>query len=219
MISLVSIRSCSLKEFELEKTSTDFKLKLSAQESEFETELNEKGEEVARQSQLLASERQLKSAAIEELENFKKVNSHTRVTTVTKIKKVYVPMETVSAREIDFTGLDSTEVGDSIKIFRVLDEWYGVSGKVLNSGILFDSITFKNELVTTIGWQKEKGLKNLFKKPNPVVEVVNKNPYSKIVKMNNIIVEPRKKRFYETTGFKIGLGVVGGIYLSQKVLK
>jgi hypothetical protein len=97
--------------------------------------------------------------------------------------------------------------------FGVDNKWYKIYGKVKKDGLLVDSLSIANESKTTIGWKKG-GFLNL--KKIPIVEVTNSNPYIKVDKMNNVVVEPNKSIF-QKKGFWLGLGTIIGVYLQTKL--
>jgi hypothetical protein len=183
---------------QLEKQRTDSLTKI----------INEKGEEIATQEQLVITEKQAKEMALLENERLKKIKSKVKIKTVTKIKHIWIPYDTTIF--IHDTLSDSSFTA---RAFSVGDEWYNVKGITMKKGIYIDNISFNNELSTTIGYKKDKGLKNIFKSSYPVVEVKNNNPYSSTVAMENIVIKPKKKKFYETKGFALGVGILGGFLL------
>ena len=141
------------------------------------------------------------------MSRLKRVNSEVRVKTVTKIENIFI-------NTIDTFVVRNGDTIRNARVFWVNDKWYGVNGTVLEDGVYIDSMYFNNELVITIGYEKQKGF---LKKDVPVVDVVNKNPHSKIDEVYNVVIEPRKKRLYEKTWFQVGIGVVGGFYLNSKL--
>lgn len=179
-------------------------------EATLKRDTTEKGEELIMQKQLLVTEKQAHELDVIENKRLKKINSEVRVITVTKINDVFV----------NVTDTVIVEKGDTIreaKSFNEVNKWYGLKGYTSPKGIMFSSIYFNNELVITIGYEKKKGIKNLFKKSEPVVDVVNKSPYSRTDELYNVVIKPSKKKFYQTTGFKIGLGVASGFWLHSKL--
>lgn len=146
--------------------------------------------------------------ALLENEELKKIKSKTKIKTVTQIKNVFVRYD--STIVVHDSLYDSTFIA---KGFEIKDEWYNLKGITLKKGIYIDNISFRNELSTTIGYKKDKGLKNIFKSSYPVVEVTNSNPYSSTVAMENVVIKPKKKKFYQTKGFALGAGILGGFLL------
>lgn len=213
IVCLTSVRECSNKSLEVENNEGNWKFKYAAIVDSFKVERNEFGEQLAYQEQLFINEKQAKELLAMENSSLKKIASSTKTKTVTKIKEVYIPFEEmVSARE-----LSSDEVVDtmdrSYKQFGLTTEWYAIKGKVFNKGISIDSLSIKNEITTNIGWKKDKW----YKKKYAVVEVKNTNPYTEVTGLQNVVVQPPKKKFFQTTAFKIGVGAVGALYLRTKL--
>lgn len=203
-IAIMWLRSCNEFESRINDLHNSYSYKESMHlnnESTLKRTINEQGDELITQKQLLLTKKEALKMAIIENSKLKNVKSEVKINTVTEIKEVFIQTT-------------DTLQGDSVKkIFRANNKWYGINGHVLSNGIMFDSVYFNNEIVTTIGFKKD----GFFKRPYPVVEVVNKNPYSRIDEVYNVVIKERKKRFYETTGFKVGVGIIGGFYLKSKL--
>jgi hypothetical protein len=210
IVCITSVRECSNKSLEVERAEGQWKFKYASMVKDYTTETNELGEQLAYQEQLLIDEKQAKDILKMENSSLKKIASSTKVKTVTKIKEVFIPFdEVVSARELSPTN----EVDTTAKPFGLTTEWYSFNGKVLHNGIKLDSVSFNNKITTNIGWKKDKW----YKKKYAVVEVKSSNPHTQVTGMQNIVVAPRKKKFFETSAFKVGVGVLGGLYLSKKL--
>ena len=212
-VCIYSVRSCSIKDIELSKTNEEWKFKLSAKERQFTKRIQADSSVIATQQLRIFSEEEAKTLALIENERLKNIKSVVRTNTVTRIESVFVPFEAMS---VDLnTDYENTCAipQDTIKYFKTNNEWYSINGSVSDSGVLFDSVSFKNSFSTTIGYEKSPGALGFLKKKNPVVEIKSDNPYTDITAMDNIIIKEDKK-FYQTTGFKIGVGVLlGGIII------
>lgn len=215
IVSLASMKECSNKSLELESNQGNWKFKYALMVDSFSTTVNDQGQQLAYQDQLLVSEKQSKELLAMENSALKKLNSSTKTKTVTVIKEVPVPLgDVVEAKiSVDTVTGDTTEVTRSYKPFDLSTEWYSLSGKVFDKELTIDSMFIRNVLTTNIGWKKDKW----YKKKYAVVEVKNDNPYTSVTGMQNVVVKPPKKKFFQTTGFKIGVGVLGGFYLSKKL--
>jgi hypothetical protein len=213
VISIVSIRQCSQKTLEIESNNGDWKFKYAMMKDSFNTTINAQGEMIAFQDQMIVDERAGKELLKQENSELKELASHVKVHTNTVIKEVYVPLEreTVSAREVEF---DSTIVGDSVEIrkFMIGDEWYGIKGRITPNAIAFDSVSFKEELTTNIGWKRDKWYKSKY----AVIEVKSANPYTKVEGLQNVVVK-EKKKLYQTMGFKVGIGILTGMYINNRL--
>lgn len=212
-VCFASIKSCSDKSLEIESNEGTWKLKYASMVNDFETTVNDQGEQISTQEQLLINEKQAKELLAMENSSLKKIASSTKTRTVTKIKEVFIPLgEMVSARELgDTTQIDT--ISPSYRPFGLSTEWYSLEGKVFDNSLTIDSLSIKNEITTNIGWKKDKWYKSKY----AVVEVKNTNPYTSVTGMQNVVVKPKKKKFFQTTAFKVGAGIVGGLYLSTKL--
>jgi hypothetical protein len=182
----------------------------------FDVERNEFGEQLAYQDQLLINEKQAKDLLAMENSSLKKIASSTKTKTVTEIKEVYIPFgEVVHARELSDTNeIEESDLNaENYRPFGLSTEWYSLNGRVFSEGLIVDSLSIKNEITTNIGWKKDKW----YKKKYAVVEVKNTNPHTQVTGMQNVVVKPPKKKFFQTTAFKVGVGIVGGLYLSTKL--
>lgn len=209
------LRECSNRKQIVKEINDSWKYKEQMyldNESTLIRDTTEKGEKIVTQKQLLVTKDQEKEMLLLENRSLKKIASEVKVRTITKIKK------------IDVSTTDTLIVykGDTVRNaqkFFVNNKWYGINGTYFNKRVLFDSVYFNNEIVTTIGYKKDKGFKNTLKKPYPVVEVVNKNPYSSVNTVHNVIIKPRKKKWFETKAAVFGAGILGGAYLFSRTIR
>lgn len=195
VIFFVTFRSCEIqKDYQRVKkalTVADFK------NQAFKTEINEKGEKIAIQEQLILSKDEaLKSNAleIEELKEFKRIKSKIQFTATTKIDTVYIP----------FTEISDTDTIQNLLpknffrkfMYKEKDEWFKFSGYIENSGVTLFDVEIKNKFKIIIADKKV----NIFSKPKPKIILTNSNPYTDITSLNNIQVE-YKEPFYKKEWF------------------
>ena len=143
------------------------------------------------------------------IENLKRINSKVRVETKTIIKEIRVPFKDT----VDYTSVDSL-----IKVPRKAnykDDWTEIDLTVQKRGVDIDSLSTIDSLKIIIGEKKEKGLKNIFKDPVPIVKVENKNPNNHIVDIDNIVVKKKKKKKILPKISIFLAGVIGGLLLSK----
>jgi hypothetical protein len=169
--------------------------------------VNKQGERITSQEVLIATKETANELLLVENTRLKNIQSQVKVVTKTEIKNVYVPFST------DSTSVTNNDTIVRNKIFRVNNEWYGVSGKVLDKGIILDSISFKNKVTVVVGEQRN----GLFKKNSLVVDVKNSSPYTSTAEVHNVVIVPNKKKWFETKGAAIGFGIVGGVLLSNQL--
>lgn len=135
-----------------------------------------------------------------------------------KMKKpevvIQTKIKTVIKTEIAL-GADSLN-GQAIlrlpKDFTKYEKWFSISGTINRLGMLqIDSLVTNGTFTYAIGDTLRDGLFNRFlRKKDKVISLHVDNPHMQITGMNNIVIK-EKKRWYETTAFKFGLGVVAGI--------
>lgn len=165
-----------------------------------------KGLVITSQELLIVTKDTEKEMLLIENKRLKNIKSEVRVVTKTEIKDVLVPFEKV---------VHDTITNTDIMIFRVQDQWYGVSGRVLSNGVMIDSMSFTNELVVTIG-ERSNGM---FKKKTPVVDIINKNPFSSTDEVYNVLIEKNPKKFWQKRGFQMGMSAVVGTVVGIQLMK
>ena len=82
------------------------------------------------------------------------------------------------------------------------DSWNLFQGTLGEEVFFIDSITVKNELRLTIGYEKQ----GWFKEPKPVVEVKSSNPEAQVTIIDNVIID-KPEPFYKKAWFGIIVGV------------
>jgi len=186
-------------------------------EKAFKLELRKDSSTIATQSQTLLSQKEAERLKILVLEDkMKKVQSQVTTKTTTGFSDVVVGWAgiiddtTNTIIEHDTLVIADTNCLKIPKRFEVREKFYQISGEVIRQGIKFDSISFPNETIVTVGERKQ----NLFSKKESVVQIKNTNPYVKMQSMNNIVIKP-KKPFYEHPIFLISVGVIGAKILTK----
>lgn len=114
--------------------------------------------------------------------------------------------------KLDTIMVEGTPMIKLPKDFYKTEKWFTLSGKINRLGFLqIDSLVSYANLTYAIGDTLRTGAFNkLFGKRDKVVRLLVDNPNISITGMSNIVIK-EKKRWYETTAFKFGLGVVTGI--------
>jgi hypothetical protein len=186
-------------------------------EKAFKLELRKDSSTIATQSQTLLSQKEAERLKILVLEDkMKKVQSQVTTKTTTGFSDVVVGWAgiiddtTNTIIEHDTLVIADTNCLKIPKRFEVREKFYQISGEVIRQGIKFDSISFPNETIVTVGERKQ----NLFSKKESVVQIKNTNPYVKMQSMNNIVIKP-KKPFYEHPIFLISVGIIGTKILTK----
>jgi hypothetical protein len=174
-------------------------IKFKDGEQVFVEKLNENGEKIAEQEQVILSQKDAIALNLLVIEDLKKVKSQVTVRTITKIDSIYV------------TGLPFLKLPTK---FGVEDEWYSIYSTINTKGMWIDSLSLYNRQTITLG-MKSNGF---FKAPTPSVLVKNENPYVNVSSLKNIVIR-NDTRFYDKKGFWYGLGVGTGILIPALLIK
>lgn len=180
--------------------------KLDFETQKFKETIAENGCRIVEQEQLILSQKDALDLKILEIEKLKKVQSQVIVRTITKIDSVFIPfLET----DTILVENNNDTIDTYLKVpmdFSIMDEWYAIKGEVNTKGINLDSLSFTNRMKVTIG-SKSQGL---FKKPKPIVQITNENPYFNTISMQNVVVKNEIK-WYQKKGLWFGVGVALGV--------
>lgn len=199
VICFLLFRSCELQK-DYDRVSSALTV-ADLKNQKFESELNEKGEEIATQKQLILSQEealQNNLVEIKELKEYKRIKSKTQIVTKTEIDTVFVSYTPIEN--------DSTQIDIPNGFFRNFeytekDDWYKFSGSVSDRGLTMYNMQIKNDYILLIA-DKKLGL---FTKPEPQVILTNSNPYTQTVSMNNVQIK-YEKPFYKKEWFWFVLG-------------
>jgi hypothetical protein len=104
--------------------------------------------------------------------------------------------------------------------FSDYSEWYSIDGKIDTTGsLVIDSIVSSGTLTYSVGDTLRDGLINrLLRKKDSVVRLHIDNPTMSITNLSNIYVK-KETKWYESTAFKVGVGVLLGIGISSQLIK
>jgi len=181
-------------------------IKLKDGEQLFIERLNKKGEKIAEQDQVILSQKDAIAYNLLEIDNLKKIKSQVKITTITKIDSVYIPiLDTLDRIVYDTVGIALLKLPTK---FGLESEWYSIFSTINKNGMLLDSLSLYNRQIITIGMKSNGFLKS----PTPSVVVKNENPYVSVNSLNNIIIK-NDTRFYDKKVFWLGVGVVGGVLI------
>ena len=102
--------------------------------------------------------------------------------------------------------------------FSDYNEWYSIDGKIDSIGCLvIDSIVSSGTLTYSVGDTLRDGLINrLMRKSDIVVRLHIDNPTMSISNLSNIYVK-KETKWYESTAFKVGVGVLLGIGITSQI--
>jgi hypothetical protein len=116
--------------------------------------------------------------------------------------------------------IDSTNYIKLPVQFSDYSEWYSIDGKIDTTGsLVIDSIVSSGTLTYSVGDTLRDGLINrLLRKTDSVVRLHIDNPTMSITNLSNIYIK-KEPKWYQSTAFKIGVGVLLGIGLSSQLIK
>lgn len=165
--------------------------------------------------QNLVTEKIAKEELKEELKGYKDLTAYMKSEVITSIKNLEAKYD--SKDSDPFIGIDLLD-GDYIhkddvdknfvrvpKSFSYNDEWLSFKGTVNRESALLDSLYLLNKFDATIGYVRPDTSFSWFRKKEPVVTLKSYNPYTKIVYVNNVVVNDDK-------------GKVGNILLSKPAM-
>ena len=172
----------------------------------FKTELNKNKEKVTSQNQIILTQQQAIDNGLIEIKKLKKIKSKVRLVTNTKIDTVFIPYNRVV---VDSSSTEPIQFRNYFD-YQEPKGWYSISGYASQLGIGIDSLRVKNDYSIYIADKKL----NIFGKSNPEVILLNKNPYTETIQMQNVIIKVYTP-FYKKNTFWAGVGFVGGYLLAK----
>ena len=196
-------------------------------EKAFKKKVQDDSSTIATQTQTIMTQGDAIKLGLLKLEGqIKEVQSQVKESQEVIIKKVLVPY--IPDNYIDTTkgwyaslknGVITKSLVDSLMFhslvvprgFKKEDKWFTINGVVRKDGVMVDSLKIPNESSVTIG-HKKSGFLNLGR--TPIVEIKNTNPYIDVTKVSNIVTK-KNKGIFNTKGFWIGVGVIGGILIQK----
>jgi hypothetical protein len=102
--------------------------------------------------------------------------------------------------------------------FSDYNDWWSIDGKIDTTGtLLIDSIVSSGTLTYSVGDTIRDGLINrLLRKTDSVVRLHIDNPTMSITNLSNIYVK-KEPKWYQSTAFKVGVGVLLGIGIASQI--
>lgn len=196
-------------------------------EKAFKKKVQDDSSTIATQTQTIMTQGDAIKLGLLKLEGqIKDVQSQVKESQEVIIKKVlvpYIPDNYIDTTKGWYASLKSGQITKSLvdslmfhslvvpRGFKKDDKWFTIDGVVRKDGVMIDSIKVPNESSVTIGYKKS-GFLNLGR--TPIVEIKNTNPYIDLKKVSNIVTK-KNKGIFNTKGFWIGVGVIGGILIQK----
>lgn len=169
----------------------------------FESIINSQNEQISSQKQVILSKEQAVKnnlLTIKELKKYKNQKAKIEFKTKTKIETLRVPFK------------DTIKAEPFVKPFSYTEKnnWYSISGDVRNTGLKFDSISFRNKYSLLIANKKL----SFFKPSEPEVVLTNFNPYTSTTAMNNVVIKTETP-FYNQNWLWYVLGFISKYFLNN----
>lgn len=180
---------------------------LNLENQSFQTEIQKNKEKITSQDQIIITQKQAIDNGLIEIKRLKNIKSKVRIVTKTKIDTLFIPYTKIVKDTI------LLEKGFKWKNYFDYVEpngWFALNGYASNLGVGIDSLKIKNDYSIYIADKKL----NMFGKSKPEVILLNKNPYTHTIQMNNVVIEVYKP-FYKKNGFWASVGFVGGLLLAK----
>lgn len=214
IILVMSVRSCNTNQAlaELNQYKLDEYLE---ERQEFVTTINEQGEQIAIQDEVIITKDKKIEKQLLENSQLKKLNRQIKIGFETKLENVIAEYEgkledNLISETIHDTIHDTVYTNPiGVKFgtpFSLYDDWYYTAGSIEKNGVLFDSLSFRNDLTITVGRKRE----GWFKPMETKVEVVSSNPYTRINSLNNIKIQENKDKLINKPWFTFILGTATG---------
>jgi hypothetical protein len=205
LLLISSLDSCE-KDAQNERLKNNI-AKINIENQSFKNEITKSNEKISSQSQIILTQKEAIDNGIIEIERLKNIKSKVRVVTQTVIDSVFIPYT-----QIKYTDSSFKDKVEFKNYFDYLEPkgWYSIKGYATNLGINIDSLRVKNDYSIYIA-DKKLGL---FKKPDPQVLLLNKNPFTETIQMSNVVIVVEKP-FYNKNVFWGGVGLVGGFLLAK----
>jgi len=172
----------------------------------FIQKINDNGEKIAQQDQIILSQKDAIANNLIVIEDLKKIKSQVTIKTITQIDSIFIPIiDTVERIVFDGQGIAFLKLPTK---FGIQEEWYSLYSTINDKGMWIDSLSLYNRQIITLGLKSN----GFFKSPTPTVMVKNENPYVNVKSLNNVVIK-NDTRFYDKKGFWYGLGVGTGILI------
>jgi len=193
----VSLENCSRGK-ELERMKSNLQ-SVELDNQKFERTVNLLGQEISNQRQTIVAKDEAIMLGLEQIKGFKNIKNQVKVVTQTTFDTIYAGFEK-----------DTTQQNQLSNTFAYKEEWISFKGEVLDSGVAVKDLSIKNEYTLTIA-DKKLGF---FKKPEPSVILLNKNPYTRTEGMTNLTIK-QNQPVYKRPWVWLTLGIGSGILISR----
>lgn len=189
------------------KTLNDYKIemrKFKLENLSFEDEINERGERIISQDQIILSQKDAIEQGLLEVNRLKKIKSQVSVVTETIIDTFIVNhTDTI----VEYRNGDAFLKLPQSYLYET--EHLNFGAEVSKIGLKVNNISIFNTSSVTIGYKSN----GLFRKKSAVVEIQNSNPYVMTNSVGNVIIKEKQNPL---TDYKVwgGLGLILGLIIN-----
>lgn len=189
------------------KTINDYKIemrKFKLENLSFEDEVNEKGERIISQEQIILSQKDAIEQGILEVNRLKKIKSQVSVVTETIIDTFIVNhTDTI----VEYRNGDAFLKLPQSYLYET--EHLNFGAEISKIGLKVNNISIFNTSSVTIGYKSN----GLFRKKSAVVEIQNSNPYVMTNSVGNVIIKEKQNPL---TDYKVwgGVGFILGLLIN-----
>lgn len=134
-----------------------------------------------------------------------------------KFSKIELQIQLISKIKVDSLSVkyDKPIPLEFERSGSIIEPHYSFEYKSVSDGFKIANFELTNDTVTFIKGTKRKWL---FGKETNTLDIIHSNPYISDIKLDAMQLKEDKK-WYQTTGFKIGVGLLGGILISEQMNK
>tara|TARA_B110000977_G_C11072281_1_gene489934 strand:- start:55 stop:714 length:660 start_codon:yes stop_codon:yes gene_type:complete len=189
------------------KTLNDYKIemrKFKLENLSFEDEINERGERIISQDQIILSQKDAIEQGLLEVNRLKKIKSQVSVVTETIIDTFIVNhTDTI----VEYRNGDAFLKLPQSYLYET--EHLNFGAEISKIGLKVNNISIFNTSSVTIGYKSN----GLFRKKSAVVEIQNSNPYVMTNSVGNVIIKEKQNPL---TDYKVwgGLGLILGLIIN-----
>lgn len=189
------------------KTINDYKIemrKFKLENLSFEDEINERGERIISQEQIILSQKDAIEQGLLEVNRLKKIKSQVSVVTETIIDTFIVNhTDTI----VEYRNGDAFLKLPQSYLYET--EHLNFGAEISKIGLKVNNISIFNTSSVTIGYKSN----GLFRKKSAVVEIQNSNPYVMTNSVGNVIIKEKQNPL---TDYKVwgGVGFILGLLIN-----
>tara|TARA_X000001382_G_scaffold25412_3_gene15997 strand:+ start:6711 stop:7391 length:681 start_codon:yes stop_codon:yes gene_type:complete len=197
----------------------DLNKSIEAIQKGFQFKVNEKDSLIAYQDQIIIDRKSDLAKAADTIQGLKNQKQRIRIKYLTKIERdtIYIDStKTITIDSINYLKLPF--------VFEQESKWYGYKFRIGVSKVIQEELEFRSELEVIWGEEDHGFVKNIFKKNDPIVTIIQKNPQVRNQEIENYVFKNYNKgkiKFGAQVGYGItnnGLSPYAGVGLTFNIL-